>query len=314
MIIDDPIKNAEDAQSLQFRNKQWDWYRSVAYTRLMKENAIIVILTRWHTDDIAGRLLEQEAEGMGDHWEVVEFPAIAMENEQYRTVGEALWESEYPLERLLKTKSVTGPFVWSALYQQKPITAENQLFSTTWFKYRDEQELHSLNTRNFLTIDTAVSEVGDYTGFCDNRVDSQNIWNLMAWRERINPRDLLDKLFILHHKNRYEKIGIESTMYSKVIKPFLDEEMRKRNQFLPIVELTHGGKAKEERIKWLVPRYSSGSIFHIRGKCSDLEEELINFPKAKNDDVSDATAYQIQIASASIEVWDDFELNFNTDW
>lgn len=288
-IIDDPIKNAEDAQSILFRNKQWDWYRSVLYTRLMnregKQGAIVIVLTRWHNDDLAGRLLEQMAEGTGDNWEVLTLPAIAEEDEEFRKSGEALWEQEFPLKRLNDTKRIVGPYVWNSLYQQKPISSENQLFVDSWFKYRDASEVDALSTRNFLTIDTAVSEIGDYTGFCDNRVDTQNMWNIRAWRERIKPNDLLDKLFYLHHTNRYEKIGIEKTIYKQAIQPFLDDEMRKRNQFLPIVELSHGGKAKEERIKWLVPRYSSGSIYHVRGLTSDLEEELLQFPKAKYDDV-----------------------------
>jgi len=288
-IIDDPIKNAEDAQSILFRNKQWDWYRSVLYTRLMnregKQGAIVIVLTRWHNDDLAGRLLEQMAEGTGDNWDVLSLPAIAEEDEKFRKSGEALWEEEFPLKRLHDTKRIVGPYVWNSLYQQKPISSENQLFVDSWFKYRDASEVDALSTRNFLTIDTAVSEIGDYTGFCDNRVDTQNMWNIRAWRERIKPNDLLDKLFYLHHTNRYEKIGIEKTIYKQAIQPFLDDEMRKRNQFLPIVELSHGGKAKEERIKWLVPRYSSGSIYHVRGLTSDLEEELLQFPKAKYDDV-----------------------------
>lgn len=317
LIIDDPIKNAEDAQSVLFRNKQWDWYRSVAYTRLMKNASVIIILTRWHTDDIAGRLLEQAEEG-GDKWHIIKFPAIAEEDEKFRKKGEALWQSEFPLKKILEIKRVVGPYVFSSLYQQEPITNESQLFSDSWFKYRDACDVDALSTRNFLTIDTAVSQTNtaDYTGFCDNRVDAQNFWNLSAWRERINPKDLLDKLFFLHQTNRYEKIGIEKTMYTQVIQPFLDEEMRKRNQFLPIVELQHGGVRKEERIKWLVARYSSGSIYHIRGKTQDLEEELVTFPKSKFDDVSDAVAYQTQIAQSSFEnTWEEEEeLNFNTDW
>lgn len=315
-IIDDPIKNADDAQSVQFRNKQWEWYRSVAYTRLMKDGAVVIILTRWHTDDLAGRLIEQQNEGLGDEWDVIKIPAIATEDDKYRKKGEALWESEFPLSRLKKTKDVVGPYVFESLYQQEPITSENQLFSDSWFKYRNQDEVDSLSTRNFLTIDTAVSQQdsGDFTGFCDNRVDRENKWNIRAWRERINPQDLIDKIFFLHHNNRYEKIGIEKTIYTQAIKPFMDDEMRKRNIFLPIVELHHNRTNKEERIKWLVPRYATGSIYHVRGLTGDLEEELLMFPKAKHDDVSDATAYQAQIAEASVEDFDDFDLSLDTDW
>ena len=83
LIIDDPIKNQEEANSETYRNKVWNWYISTAYTRLEKNGAIIIILTRWHLDDLAGRLLKAQAEG-GERWEVVKFPAIATQDEKYR--------------------------------------------------------------------------------------------------------------------------------------------------------------------------------------------------------------------------------------
>jgi phage terminase large subunit-like protein len=100
-------------------------------------------------------------------------------------------------------------------------------------------------------------------------------------------------LFTLYKQDRPEKIGIEKTIYLQAIKPFLDEEQRKRNTFLPIVELEHNQVHKETRIRGLLPRYESGSVFHIKGESKDLEEELLTFSKAINDDVMDALAYQL---------------------
>jgi len=113
---------------------------------------------------------------------------------------------------------------------------------------------------------------------------------------KLNPKDLIDYLFTLHEKRNFEKIGIEKTAFMVGLKPFLDEEMRKRNKFLPIVELLHNQTQKETRIRGLIPRYSSHSVYHLEGECSDLENELLTFPKSINDDTSDATAYQLQIA------------------
>lgn len=301
-VIDDPIKSQEDAESLLARNKQWDWYRSVAYTRLMKGGAIVLTLTRWHTDDLAGRILEH-AKYTGEKWNVIRYPAIAEEDEKHRQKGEALWKGEFPIERLKEIKRTTGSYIWSSLYQGNPITLESQTFKQTWFKYRDESEVDAMDTRNLLTIDTAVSqsERADFTGLCDNRVDKENKWNISAWRQRLTPIELVDLIFNLHEKNHYEKIGIEKTMMTQVMKPFLDQEMRKRDVFLPLVELKHGGVNKEARIRQLTARYESNSIYHIRGRCADLEEELITFPKSTNDDVSDATAYQDQIVESNIK-------------
>lgn len=256
----------------------WNWYTSTAYTRLEKNGAVILILTRWHVDDIAGRILASEE---AYRWNIVNLPAIAEQDEQYRKKGEPLWESKYNLEALESIKRVIGTYDWASLYQQKPILSENQEFNPHFFKARSQEEVDRLNTRNFLTIDTAISQksYADFTGFCDNAVDGENFWNLKAWRMKLGPKELIDYLFTLYDRRRYEKIGIEKTIYLQVIKPFLDDEMRKRNKFLPIVELQHNQVQKEIRIRSLLPRYEAGSIFHIDGACRDLEEEALMFPQ-----------------------------------
>lgn len=301
-LIDDPIKNAEEAESEVYREKTWEWFKTVAWTRLEPNGVMIIILTRWHLDDLAGRILSNE--DFKKICKVISYPAIAELAEEYREIGEALWPDRYSLEDLEQTKVLLGSKNFHALYQQHPIASENQEFKSHWFKYREPQELDNLNTRRFLTIDTAISKEAsaDYTGLCDNTVDSNNFWTLKAWRLKIDPLELIDLLFTLHNNRRYEKIGIEKTIYSQAIKPFLDEEQRKRNSFLPIVDLIHGQVNKEVRIRGLIPRYESGSIFHLKGECRDLEEELLNFPQSIHDDISDATAYQLQIAKRPFEI------------
>lgn len=300
-IIDDPIKNPEEAESDIYRDKVWEWFLSVAWTRLEPQGVVIIILTRWHLDDLAGRIIGNE--DFKKIVKIISYPAIAELKEDHREIGEALWSDRYDLEELERNRTLLGSKNFQALYQQHPIASENQEFKSHWFKYRDRKELDTLNKRRFLTIDTAISQKAsaDYTGLCDNIVDTNNFWNLKAWRLKIDPLELIDLLFTLHTNNRYEKIGIEKTIYLQAIKPFLDEEQRKRNKFLPIVELSHNQVNKEVRIRGLIPRYESGSIFHLKGECRDLEEELLNFPQAIHDDVSDATAYQSQIASKPYE-------------
>ena len=313
LLIDDPVKNREDAESETMRSKTWDWYTSTAYTRLEKNAAVILIMTRWHMDDLAGRLLKKQEEG-GDKWEVIEFPAIANQDEEHRKLGEPLWPEKFNLETLAQTKSVVGNYDWHALYQQNPVATENQEFKPEFFQYRTIENVKSLDTRNFLTIDTAISEKAsaDYTGFCLNFVDRENKWNLKAWRMRISPKDLIDMLFSLKDDWNIETIGIEKTIYLQAIKPFLDDEMRKRNKFLRVVELQHNQQAKETRIRGLIPRYESKSIFYIKGECDDLEEEQTTFPKGIHDDTLDATAYQLQIAESVQET--NFEPIPLTDW
>lgn len=300
LIIDDPIKNREEAESQLIRDKIWNWYTSTAYTRLEKDAAVILILTRWHKDDLAGRLLKAQEEG-GDKWEVVKFPAIATKDELFRKQGDPLWEDKYNLDALKQIKNTVGVYDWSALYQQEPVSSESQEFKQEFFKYRTLDEVLSLQTNRFLTIDTAISQKAsaDNTGFCLNFVEKDNNWNIKAWKKKISPLELIDDLFSLWDTFRLTSIGIEKTIYLQAIKPFLDQEMRTRNKFLTIIELEHNQINKETRIRALLPRYESHSVWHLTGQVSDLEEEQISFPKGIHDDVLDAEAYQIQIANPS---------------
>ena len=299
-LIDDPIKNAEEADSEVYREKVWEWFKTVAWTRLEPQGVMIIILTRWHLDDLAGRILKND--DFKKICQVISYPAIAEQEEAHRHIGEALWPDRFTIQDLEQTKALIGSKNFLALYQQHPIASENQEFKPHWFKERNREDIKSA-TRRFLTIDTAISKQAsaDYTGLCDNTVDVSNFWNLKAWKLKIDPLELIDLLFTLHHNNRYEKIGIEKTIYLQAIKPFLDEEQRKRNKFLPIAELSHNQVNKEVRIRGLIPRYESGSIYHLKNECKDLEEELLSFPQAIHDDVSDATAYQLQIAQKPFE-------------
>jgi len=106
LLIDDPFKDRKEADSELQRKTVWDWYTSTAYTRLMPGGAVIVINTRWHDDDLSGRLL-YEQEGGGDEWEVLSLPAIKDDK--------ALWPEWYAIERLEQIRSVLPAGDWKAL-------------------------------------------------------------------------------------------------------------------------------------------------------------------------------------------------------
>lgn len=307
-IIDDPIKNDEEAESQLIRDKVHDWYKTTFYTRQEGNAAIIVIQTRWHDDDLAGRLIKEESDARAndekdyDKWEIINFPAIAEHDEEFRKEGEPLWAAKFSLEQLNRTKRTLGPYKWSALYQQNPVDSEAQEFKKPWFKYRSLEELARLATRNFLTIDPASAMRGDSDsiGAILNFVDRENKWNFLAWKLRMNAPELINFMFKIKADYGFEKAGIEEGVYQQVLKPFLDKEMRTRNVFFEIVELKHAQQQKVLRIRGLVPYYSSGSIYHVEGFYSDLEDELLIFPKGAHDDVADAAAYQTQLAQPFI--------------
>ena len=295
LFIDDPVKNREEAESEVYRQKTWEWFTSTAFTRLHPGGVVVLIMTRWHMDDLAGRILADKK--LAALTKVLKFPAVATQDGNFRKAGDALWPVRYSLEDLAKTKIAIGPYDWAALYQCSPILTEKQEFKPEWRRSIEEAELESKSTNNYLTLDTAMSKKtqADYCGFCDNSVDKENFWNFKAWRARLGPEELVDNLFALHERRHYTAIGIEKTIYLSGLKPFLDGEQRKRNRFLPIVELQHNQTAKEVRIRGLIPRYASGSIRHVIGQCAALEEEQMQFPNGLHDDVLDAAAYQLQL-------------------
>lgn len=302
LIIDDPIKNRKDADSFLVRENIYKWYQSTARTRLSPKGAVILVVTRWHDDDLAGRLLLEET---GKDWEVICLPAIAEEDEPHgkRYKGDPLWGTQFSLENLLKTKLEVGSYEWSSLYQQNPLNAENQEFKQIMFKPISQQEVNRLQTNCFITIDPAVKEKdsSDYTGTIINRVDINNNWYVKSSQKKMNSSKLIDHIFDLWRIERPDAIGIEETTYIDAIYPFLKLEMIKRNIFPIIYHLKHHGTAKELRIRGLLPRYEASKIFHIIGECDKLEEEMLRFPKGKHDDQVDALAYQEQIVVAPIK-------------
>ncbi len=300
LIIDDPIKNRKDADSFLIRENIYKWYQSTARTRLSPTGAVILVVTRWHDDDLAGRLLLEES---GKDWEVISLPAIAEEDEEYRNKGEALWSDQFGIENLLKTRSEVGTYEWSSLYQQNPLNAESQEFKRPMYKYISAQEVREKRTNCFITIDPAVKEKdsADYTGICINKVDIDNNWYVKSKGLKVNSAKLIDEIFNLWSIEQPESIGIEETTYYDAVYPFLRLEMIKRNVFPVIYPLKHHGVNKELRIRGLIPRYEAGKIFHIIGECDKLEEEQLRFPKGKNDDELDAEAYQEQIVITPVK-------------
>lgn len=125
LIIDDPIKNDQEAYSLTERDSLWEWWMTTALTRTYPHSVIIVVMTRWHTDDIVGRLLSTEYPGDPTKWRYIEFPALwdsAKPDIMGRAKGDALWPAMYPAEWLIANrKNGMSEESWLSLFQQKPL-------------------------------------------------------------------------------------------------------------------------------------------------------------------------------------------------
>lgn len=131
IIIDDPVKSRKEANSKIYRDMVWDWYTDDIYTRLEPGGAIILIMTRWHEDDLAGRILASDD---ANNWEVIKLPALAQNGDPLgREIGSALCPARYSRDELLKIKTAIGARSFSALYQQEPQEQEGDIFKRSWF-------------------------------------------------------------------------------------------------------------------------------------------------------------------------------------
>lgn len=153
-IIDDPVKDELEASSPTYRERVFQWYSNVLETRLHNDSKVILIMTRWHEDDLAGRLLEREPE----EWDVVHIRAIKTDRcpkEDPRQVGEALWPERHSLERLMKIKELS-PSTFDGLYQGDPGDPEGGNIKRSWFVYLDELPKERINWQVY--IDGAYTE------------------------------------------------------------------------------------------------------------------------------------------------------------
>lgn len=142
LLIDDAHKDFVESHSVLLRDKVWDWWLSVAQTRLEPPSLVLVTLTRWHEDDFVGRLLSPDYEGPADAWEVIRMPAIAEENDDLgREPGEPLLsplqeeDAGEAVQRWAEVRASVGEYVWAAMMQQRPAPARGAIFDAGWWKY-----------------------------------------------------------------------------------------------------------------------------------------------------------------------------------
>lgn len=229
--------------------------------------------------------------------------------------GLTAWPAKYALtdDEATRTEKVSledkkrqvGPVVFSAEMLNQPIDQETAIFKREWFRYRAFEDLEKKRTRNFLTIDTKATDAknagSDYHGLTLNFVDELNNWHLMSYRLKLSTAELVDLMFSWSQRYNIETIGYERTAFTEGLQQYLNDEMKKRNRFLSLVELSHRMTNKHTRIQQaLEPRYNRKGIYHLtvggENQCKDLEEELLSFPRAVNDDASDSAAYQVEVA------------------
>lgn len=281
LLIDDPLKNREEADSDTIREKLKSWYKSVAYTRLMPGGAVVIIQTRWHEDDLSGWLLrEHEAEG----WEVISIPAIAEDDDVLgREVGEALWPTDYPIDVLEKIKEQLGSRDWSALYQQRPSPAGGSIFRLEWFRRYNTlpQDFNML----IHSYDTACKdkELNDPTVFQSWKSNSNGYYLADTHRRRVQFPDLRRMVESYAVRDNPHAILIEDKASGQQLIQVLQAETR-----LPIIPVTPV-KSKAIRAQGVSGTVEAGRV-HIPSVASwlvDFESEVEAFPVGAHDDQVD---------------------------
>lgn len=304
LCIDDPIKNQEDAESATKREAVWDWYTSTAYTRLAPGGGVLVMMTRWHDDDLSGRLLRKMAEGDGDEWVVVEYPAQAVHDELFRKTGEALHPERYDNDALERIKRTVGPRVWNALYQQNPTPEEGEYFNKSMFQWYGPQDIPDYSELNFYTAwDFAIGEKeqNDYSVGITVGVDQfDRTFVVDIQRGRWGTLELVDKVLEVYKTWRPAITGLERGHIEMTLRPFLDKRIREeRLTSFYIEELKPGTRDKIARARSIQGRMQQGLVF-FRKHCNvtmQLVAEMMRFPNGVNDDGVDAMAWVGQMLS-----------------
>ena len=279
LLIDDPFKDRQEADSELQRQRVWDWYTSTAYTRLMQKGAIIVINTRWHDDDLTGRLLEAQLNG-GDKWEVLSLSAIDDD-------GNALWPSDYPIARLEQIKGVLPSRDWNSLYQQDPIPDEGEYFKTEWFLEYDTlpEDLEFYGASDYAVTDGD----GDYTEHGIFGIDRVGNLYLADWWFGKSTSDVwIDAKCDLIIKHKPDCWFGESGVIRRSIEPFLARRMNERNAICRI-EWLASVASKESRTRGFQGMASRGKIFIPKNAIwkDHVMSQLIRFPAGKHDDAVD---------------------------
>lgn len=277
-VIDDPVKDYEEAVSPVIQDKIWDWYRSVLHTRLYPASAVVVIMTRWVSDDLAGRLIEQDGlDTHGGKWHLVKLPVL-LEN------GESLWPEMYSLKEIQGIREAVGEKIFSALYQQEPVDTAFRLFGDPIFGEVPEDKKRSV--KEIAYLDPAFGG-DDYSALaigCIIRGEKPEdslayVTGGYIWQGQIDVTyDRVEKLCKAHN---VAKIVIEGNQAQKIIA----YELRRRGFLVDIVTNSankHLRIVNEVKVNWQNIRFTTAVEEKFLRQVTDYSE------LAEHDDAPDA--------------------------
>ena len=331
LIVDDPIKNMEEADNFEIREKLEDWYFAAAYTRLAPGGGVLLIETMWHDDDLAGRLLQKmQFDEDADQFEVIRYPAIstkyeyrhventeivkldepmqvdeALNYELLRTPNEPLHAERYSLEFLQRVKANAPSRVWSALYQQDPVPEEGLFFTNDMLHVAPGMPPKE-HKRYYMAWDFAISEKqrADYTvGCCLMQDESDNLYLVDMVRFQGDAKRITDEMISMIHRwsgieGASLQLGVEDGQIWKSLKQMIRQQMKEEQAYISI-QTMQALTDKQSRAVALQGRMEHSRFWFIEGSpwINDAQRELQRFPAGRNDDIVDALSWAVRLAT-----------------
>jgi hypothetical protein len=308
-VMDDLLKDKEEARSDTERRKLWTWLNTVVLTRRRPEARLLMDLTRWDTDDVAGRELAEHR----SQWKVLELPAIAERDEGWRAEGEALWADRYPLEWLEDMRDRLPRDDWMALYQQRPTRdGDENCFSDEWFRlFKPKADLSDARMMNGIMLCDPASKKKkkrDRTGmWVIGLAPDQNFYFFDGVVDRLGLSDRWKATKELHQRwaSRFRRLRAYWESFGMMADiDYFTERMQIENYRFHIEEIGSNQISKEQLIRdWGQGYVKDGRVYWnekipamVDGKRVNLTEWLFNneyhkYPAVRHDDAINAAAY-----------------------
>ena len=288
LIIDDPVKDSLQASSTVYQDRTFSWYGTTAKTRVEKETPIIICQTRWHIEDLTGKILKIE----GSKWTKIVLPAICEYKQAYdpRAIGQALWPSWYNLDALNETKEVLGSRDFAALYQQTPVVAGGNIIKEKWLQFYAPGQLpfktNEIKPNNIVQAwDLQFKKTGSsYTvGGCVVRHEGC-FYLVDFYRKKADIIETQDAIVSLKKRwPRCNTVLIEEKANGNAI---IDLLKKKTSGLIPF----NPEGSKEERLNaYVAPIAEAGNLYLPLNTpyTKDIIDELVSFPNSANDDICD---------------------------
>ena len=288
VIIDDPIKSRAHGESKVIRERTWEWFTDDIYTRLEPEASIILIQTRWHEDDLAGRLLKQTVED-GDVWELVSLPAITG-----RDPGRALWPERFPIKRLDAIRRQMGSRSFSALYQQQPTPDDGGIFRREWFSKVVASAPTGLSWSRGYDLAVSTKTTADYTASFRCAFDADgNLYIADGFRRRMEYPDQRKYVIDRVREERNTTHGIESALHGMALVQDLQRDAKARGRSFRSIRADGDKVVRANAWSGLA---EAGKVILVRGGWIDeFVEEVSSFPHGKHDDQVDAVSLAVRM-------------------